>query len=183
VRRINSSIDRPDFVSRILDNREKYAISDIQIAAHASDFVTAGSETTATALSCISYYLSRNPHILRKLQDEIRTTFSSYSEIDNATTTNLKYLNAVCREGMRVYPPLPFPLPRVVPAGGDTVDGHYIPGGTIVSTNPFAASMSTANFKDPWVFKPERWLGKNTEDQLDASQPFSYGARSCLGRR
>ena len=30
---------------------------------------------------------------------------------------------------MRIYPPLPFALPRVVPAGGDTVDGHFLPEG------------------------------------------------------
>ena len=30
---------------------------------------------------------------------------------------------------MRIFPPLPFALPRVVPAGGDTVDGHFLPEG------------------------------------------------------
>jgi cytochrome P450 len=52
-----------------------------------------------------------------------------------------------------------------------------------VSTNPFAASMSTANFKDPFTFRPERWLDENSSDDLDASQPFSYGPRVCMGRR
>ncbi|KAL9116200.1 MAG: hypothetical protein Q9227_000571 [Pyrenula ochraceoflavens] len=34
---------------------------------------------------------------------------------------------------MRMYPPLPLALPRIVPPGGDTVDGYFVPGG--VSAN------------------------------------------------
>ncbi|KAH8660701.1 benzoate 4-monooxygenase cytochrome P450 [Tricladium varicosporioides] len=180
--RINRKTDRQDFMTRILESREKDGLTDIQIAAHASDFVIAGSETTATALACVTYYLQRNPDALQKLRQEIRTSFSAYEEVTANSTVSLKYLNAVLLEGMRMYPPLPFALPRVVPQGGDTVDGHFLPGGTVVSTNPFAASMCTANFKNPWAFKPERWLGSNQEDVLEASQPFSYGGRSCLGR-
>ena len=46
-----------------------------------------------------------------------------------------------------------------------------------------AASLSTANFVDPWEFRPERWLGHNKEDILEAAQPFSLGPRGCLGRK
>ncbi|KAI1380476.1 benzoate 4-monooxygenase cytochrome P450 [Hypoxylon crocopeplum] len=125
--RLKNITDRPDFLTRMLENREKDDISDVQIAAHASDFVTAGSETTATA-------------------------------------------------------PLPFALPRVVPEGGDTVDGHFLPGGMTVSTAPLAASNSSSNFEKPFEFIPERWMGENARDVLDASQPFSLGPRGCLGR-
>jgi cytochrome P450 len=63
------------------------------------------------------------------LQQEIRSAFKTYSEIDGTSTIPLKYLSAVALEAMRIYPPLPFALPRVVPAGGDTVDGHFLPEG------------------------------------------------------
>jgi len=135
-RRINKKTDRKDFLTRILENREEGQISDVQIAAHASDFVLAGSETTATALSCITYYLDRTPSALKALHEEIRGTFKSYSEINAASTVSLRYLNAVIFEGMRIYPPLPFALPRVVPEGGDSVDGHMLPAGvSIAATN------------------------------------------------
>lgn len=128
-RRIDRRTDRKDFLTRILEHRDEEQISDIQIAAHASDFVVAGSETTATALSCITYYLLRTPHALRALQEEVRRTFSSYGQISASSTAPLKYLQAVALEGMRIYPPLPFALPRVVPQGGDTVCGHVLPAG------------------------------------------------------
>ncbi|CBX99323.1 similar to cytochrome P450 monooxygenase [Plenodomus lingam JN3] len=184
--RLATHSDRADFLTKIIEAREAASISDSQIAAHSSDFVynqsIAGSETTATTLSCMAYYLLKNPSILSQLQNEVRSSFTRYEDITAATTIPLKYLKAVINEAMRVYPPLPFALPRVVPQGGCTVDGHFLPGGTVVSTSTFAASMSTANFSEPWRFKPERWTGKNCTDDLDASQPFSYGTRSCMGR-
>lgn len=77
----------------------------------------------------MTYYLLKNPAILACLQDEVRSAFVSYEDITAATATPLKYLRAVAQEAMRVYPPLPFALPRVVPNGGCTVDGHFLPGG------------------------------------------------------
>ena len=93
------------------------------------DYSIAGSETTATTVACMTYYILQNPDIMDRLQTEIRNAFTRYEEIDAASTTSLPYLRAVAQEAMRVYPPLPLALPRVVPAGGSTVDGHYVPGG------------------------------------------------------
>ncbi|KAK3343539.1 benzoate 4-monooxygenase cytochrome P450 [Lasiosphaeria hispida] len=181
-RRIKRGSSRKDFMTRVLEQRDPDKVSDLQIAAHASDFVLAGSETTATALSAITYYLLRTPEAMRELQKEIRASFKTYSDIGSKSTLDLPYLGAVIQEGLRIYPPLPIALPRVVPEGGDTVDGHPLPAGVIVSSNPLAASLDPANFEDPEAFKPERWLGENQRDIRDASQPFSLGPRGCLGR-
>lgn len=118
-------------MTRILENQDPEKVFDIQLAAHASDFVLAGSETTATALSCITYYLLRHSDVLAELQKEVRTSFKTYGEINATSSAPLKYLHAVVLEGLRVYPPLPLGLPRVVPAGGDTVEGHFLPGGVL----------------------------------------------------
>lgn len=77
----------------------------------------------------MTYYLLRYPTIYRKLQHEIRSAFKAYDEITASSTTDLEYLHAVALEAMRMYAPLPFALPRVVPEGGDTVDGHFLPAG------------------------------------------------------
>ncbi|KAF2492608.1 putative cytochrome P450 [Lophium mytilinum] len=181
-KRMAKKSDRKDFLTRILEHRNEHGISDVQIAAHCADFVTAGSETTATALSCVTYYLLKSPEIEKKMREEIRGAFHSYEDINAASTTPLTYLNAVCLEGLRIYPPLPIALPRVVPEDGSTVDGHFVPAGVTVSTSPVAASLDPANFSNPLSFKPERWLDENKSDVLDASQPFSTGPRGCLGR-
>ncbi len=51
-----------------------------------------------------------------------------------------------------------------------------------MSTNPLAASCSSANFQDPMLFKPERWIDPEIGDKLEASQPWSTGPRGCIGR-
>lgn len=66
---------------------------------------------------------------MARLQEEVRSAFSRYEEIDSASTIPLKYLKAVAQEAMRIYPPLPFALPRVVPEPGCHVDGQFLPGG------------------------------------------------------
>ncbi|KAL8900470.1 MAG: hypothetical protein Q9207_005685 [Kuettlingeria erythrocarpa] len=142
----------------------------------------AGSETTATTLSVAMNYVCRDASVLSQLQTEIHTSFETFTQITSTSTASLKYLHAVCLEALRIFPPLPLGLPRVVPKGGDTVDGQFVPENTIVSVNPFAATMTKANFENPWAFRPERWLGVNKTDELEASQPFSVGTRSCLGR-
>lgn len=66
---------------------------------------------------------------MARLQEEVRSAFTRYEEIDSASTIPLKYLKAVAQEAMRIYPPLPFALPRVVPEPGCHVDGKFLPGG------------------------------------------------------
>lgn len=54
----------------------------------------------------------------------------------------------------------------------------------MVATNPIAASLDPENFSDPLVFNPDRWFDEyQGNDDLEASQPFSLGARGCLGKR
>ncbi|KAI0198467.1 benzoate 4-monooxygenase cytochrome P450 [Astrocystis sublimbata] len=181
-RRIGRASPRKDFLTRLLADGDEKSVSALQLAAHASDFVIAGSETTATALATITYYMLRNPQIAKSLQREIREAFGSYEDIDGRSTLRLPYLKAAILESMRIYPPLPFALPRVVPEGGDTVDGHFLPAGVITSINPLAACLDAQNFHNPTEYIPERWLDGNRQDTLDASQPFSMGTRSCMGK-
>ena len=67
--------------------------------------------------------------MLEKLQTEVRSAFARYEQINGATAASLKYLHAVCLEALRVFPPLPLALPRVVSPGGDVVDGLFVPEG------------------------------------------------------
>ncbi|KAI1810274.1 benzoate 4-monooxygenase cytochrome P450 [Poronia punctata] len=185
--RIKCASPHRDFLTRLLEGRnekrnKKKQPSALQLAAHAHDLVIAGSDTTATALAAITYHLLRDKSTMRTLQAEIRTAFASGDDITGKAAKCLPYLDAVILEGLRIYPPFPLAPPRVVPAGGEVVDGCFLPGGTIVSTSPYAASMDPANFKNPARFLPERWLREEPEDKLDASQPFSLGSRSCIGK-
>ncbi|KAK3386864.1 putative cytochrome P450 [Podospora didyma] len=181
-RRIARKTTRKDLMTRVLEKRNPAEVSDTQLAAHAADIVLAGSDTSSTALATTTYYLLQNSKTMSRLQHEIRSTFHAYDEICDKSTVPLPYLKAVILEGLRLVPPLPLGLPRNVWKGGAAIGGHFVPGGTIVSTNPLAATLDPANFTDPMAFKPERWMGQANGDNLEAAQPFSVGPRSCLGK-
>ena len=129
---------RRDILSRILEDRDPEVVSDRQIAAHASDLVIAGSDTTATALAHMIYCLVKDPSTRTRLANEVRNAFAAYKDITYSSTATLPYLRAVILEGLRMYSPLPLGLPRVVPDDGDTVDGCFLPGGVRV---PYAKAL------------------------------------------
>lgn len=92
-----------------------------------NSIILAGSETTATALSGCMYHLCTNKEALNRLSQEIRSTFRNDADITSAQCVPLPYLNAVIEETLRIYPPVATHLPRVVPKGGATVAGEFLP--------------------------------------------------------
>ncbi|KAI1505073.1 hypothetical protein F5X99DRAFT_405343 [Biscogniauxia marginata] len=96
-KRIDRKNDRRDFHTRILQHHDgEDQASDSQLVAHALDFALAGSETTATA-----YYRLQSRSAWKKLADEDCTTFSTYEEIDNASTQPWSHFISALNEGMR----------------------------------------------------------------------------------
>ncbi|KAK5658484.1 hypothetical protein OQA88_1873 [Cercophora sp. LCS_1] len=182
-KRLDSPSDRPDILGLILQAGEKEgnSFTTESIAAQLSDVVIAGTETSITALTTANHFVMRDPAVMRKLRAEIRGRFKSYEEISCSSTADLEYLNAVLNEAMRLLAPVAWLPSRVVPPGGDTVDGYHLPAGTWVATSYYAAATYSANFKDAAEFRPERWIGQSG-DALEASQPFGVGTRACIGK-
>ncbi|OCK84504.1 isotrichodermin C-15 hydroxylase [Lepidopterella palustris CBS 459.81] len=184
--RLEKETARPDFMTYILRNQgsDEKRMTRAEIDSNANLFLIAGSETTATMLSGTTYLLLKNSRVMEKLTKEIRGKFKTSSEITIGAVSKLEYLLAVCSEGLRYYPPVPTGFPRVVPAGGENVSGHWIPAGTSVYVSQHAAYHSSRNFVDPESFVPERWLGDKrfADDKKATYQPFSFGPRICLGK-
>ncbi|KAF8462276.1 putative cytochrome P450 [Kalaharituber pfeilii] len=180
-KRLSKETDRKDFMTYILDKKDDPGFSDIHLPGNAQILVIAGSETTATQLSGLTYYLLKTPDAYQRLKDEIRISFRSYWDINSLTTQHLPYLNAVIEEGLRIYPPVPIGMPRKSP--GAMVAGYYVPAGAEVGVHAYSTSHNPDNFQDPDQFIPERWLaGSKFNDKKEASQPFLLGPRGCLGR-
>ncbi len=62
----------------------------------------------------------------------------------------------------------------------DKLGGYDIPKGTVVLLGLGAMMRQPTFFKDPEVFRPERFLDPNTSDRMAAFLPFLAGARLCL---
>jgi cytochrome P450 len=144
----------------------------------------AGSETSATSIATITYFLLRSPTAYAKLTTQVRGRFTSLQEIDIASTSasELPYLHAVMDEGMRVVPTASVGFSRNAPEPGVMVDGHFVPAGTELYLSSWTAARDERYFHDPTSFKPERWLDPGNTDTKEASQPFSVGPRSCPGK-
>lgn len=132
--------------------------------------------------------LLKHPTVLDRLTREIRSEFSSSSDIVLTKTGDIEYLNAVIDETLRLFPPVPTTLPRVTPPQGHTILGQYVPPGTWVAVSQYASYRNDAYFTDPDEFVPERWLSDDNKperyagDFLKAVKPFSTGPRNCIGK-
>lgn len=131
-RRLGTVTDRPDFMSYILrhgDDDEK-GLSREELYGNMSSIIAAGSETTATLLAGATWYLHLPQHrdVLANVLAEIRA-FDSAHQITLASVATCEYFLAVIEETFRIYPPGVAGQARLVPQGGDTVAGYFIPGG------------------------------------------------------
>ncbi|KAF2728928.1 cytochrome P450 [Polyplosphaeria fusca] len=182
--RIANPTTRPDILTRLQENLPPNTrLPDIQLATHVCEILIAGSDTSNTTMGTVFNYVLRDPSLYSRLTTTIRSHFSSYDKINALEAAKVEMLRSIIQESMRILPPVPGALNRLVPEGGDTVDGFFVPGGTYVTTQPLATALSPLYFDEPMKFKPERWeRSSKGKDILEASQPFSLGPRGCLGQ-
>jgi len=186
IRRMAKPNDRYDFFSHLLSDKA-FDITVPHLVGEANDLVLAGSETTASFLAATTYYLLHNSQALQRLKDEVRKEFKNVNEITGDSTQRLQYLLAVTEEGLRIFPPAAFNLPRY--SQGTEIDGYFIPEGAVVSTATYSVARQERYWFDPDGFHPERWLTEThpfydhrfDNDNKNASKPFSTGSRACIG--
>ncbi|KAF7908401.1 uncharacterized protein EAF01_004156 [Botrytis porri] len=140
-----------------------------------------GSETTGTTICGILNCLE-----LRKLQTEVRTIFERDEDITLSALQQLPFLNAVGSEGLRICNPVPGGLLRVLPPGGATVCGYFLPDGTHIACNTIAMALSADNFHNPLQFLPDRYLpsrlrpNEYVNDNRNILKPWGLGSRVCF---
>lgn len=186
VERMNTDTERPDFMTEVLKhNGDKgVELSPQEVSNNAVVLLSAGSETTATLLSGVTYLLLKNPAVMQKLKDEIRGKWQTLDDITVDAANHTPYLVAVLSEALRYFPPAPTGFERIVGKGGAMVSGYHLPEGTGVGVSSLPLGRSELYFKDPESFIPERWMGapEYVNDKRDIVQPFNYGPRNCLGK-
>ncbi|KAH8734278.1 benzoate 4-monooxygenase cytochrome P450 [Ilyonectria robusta] len=176
--------DVPDVFSWLLSDYEglenkSQQDREINLYADMQLIAVAGSDTTATTLTCLFFLLATNKSACHKLQEEIDEFFATFYEPNHSSLPRLKYLQACIDETLRLFPVVPSGLQRMTPASGLQIADIFIPGNTIVTVPAY-----TLFFADPDAFIPERWT---SEPKLvkDASvfAPFSIGRYSCVGKQ
>jgi len=108
------------------------------------------------------------------------------SPITDAEGRNLPYLQAIIKEGLRIWPPIVGLQGKLVPPGGDMINGQFVPAGTKVGTAIFGMMRNKKIFgEDVDVFRPERWIDASPEKIKEREQTvdlvFGTGRFKCLG--
>ena len=189
-RRVKVDRERGDFLDKIINQKdETKGMTLEELKSNAANLVLAGSETTSTVLAGTIYLLLTHPYILAKLQREIFEAFDSEDKVSISKLEGLKYLTLILQEAMRMYPPVPNQAIRVVPVGGDTIGGQFLPAKTMVHFSQYAVNHLESNFTEPESFDPDRWTDEASKkshkygnDNRSVFRPFSSGTRNCIGQ-
>jgi cytochrome P450 len=140
------SVKKANIFSALFADNEKGSdsvISDKDLANEATGFIVAGSGTTAITLTYLVWSVLRHPAIQQNLEEEVLGLDEDFTD---AELEKLPVLNAIIDETLRLYGAAPGSLPRIVPAGGATLGGYFIPGGTTVCTQAYTLHRDEETF-------------------------------------
>ncbi|KAK1657049.1 cytochrome P450 [Colletotrichum godetiae] len=149
--------------------------------------ILAGSDTTATAIRATLLHLITNPRVLATLRAEIERFRPSWPVVKEAEARQMTYLQAVIKEGLRIFPPVVGQMSKEVPKGGDTFKGVYLPEGTRIGYGAWGIFRRGDVWgQDADDFRPDRWLTADAETlrSMEATLElvFGHGKWKCLGR-
>lgn len=176
-RRKQGNCLRTDILSMLVAARDEMGeqMTDEQLRDGFITVLTAGHETTATALTWALYWIHKLPAVREQLLQELDNLGENP---DPMTVFKLPYLNAVCCETLRIYPVGMLTFARVAQTSVSLM-GHTIEPGTDVIGSIYLAHRRQETYPEPENFKPERFL----EKQFSPYEflPFGGGIRRCIG--
>ncbi|GLJ48373.1 hypothetical protein SUGI_1021250 [Cryptomeria japonica] len=151
------------------------------------DMFLGGIETSASTLEWVMSELLRNPHVMKKLQEEIDFIVKEDDKVTSSHIGSMEYLHCVVKETMRLYPIAPLLIPHESTEDCVVKGPHhdyFIPTKTRLIINAWAIGRDPKVWEDPLEFRPERFVGKNLDMIRDpelSTIPFGAGRRSCPG--
>ena len=176
-RKKRDNIDGEDILSMLMSARDEteQPMSDGELRDELMSLMFAGHETTATAIAWALYWVHYLPEVRARLLDEIASlgTFPEPMEI-----AKLPYLDAVCKETLRIYPIAMLTFARVVQQPIQLL-GYDLEPGLVLMGNIFSVHQREDIYPDAKQFKPKRFL----EREFTSGEfiPFGGGARRCIG--
>ncbi|KAH0437675.1 cytochrome P450 [Colletotrichum camelliae] len=151
-------------------NREAFAL------------LAAGTITTSSTMTLITYFVLENPNIEKRLRQDLQQVTACYPETVPrwADLEKVPFLTACIKEGLR----LAHFMRRNIRIAPD-VDLKYgqwtIPKNTPVGMHVCHLHMDPEVYPEPTKFMPERWLGDYDPRMNRNLVPFVRGSRNCLG--
>ncbi|EGZ17537.1 hypothetical protein PHYSODRAFT_499752 [Phytophthora sojae] len=153
------------------------------------NFLIAGRDTTAQALSWFFFNISKNPRVEAAIRNELAQRLPKV-KAEAATpsmqdVSQLVYLEAALKETLRLHPSVPVE-PKQTLKDTTLSDGTFVPAGSAIALANYAMGrMPQVWGPDAEEFKPERWIDPSTWKLIAVSAykfaSFNAGPRMCLG--
>lgn len=180
-----------DFIHILLSVRQEYGLTREAMKAILLDVFFGGIDTSASLLEYTMIELIQRPHVMKKLQAEVRSSslppHQQGQEILRETDlNNMSYLRAVIKESLRLRTVTPLLAPHLS-MSRCAIDGLAVPAGVRVLINVWAIGRDPRFWENAEEFVPERFFDggsaadvgfRGTHFQL---LPFSAGRRQCPG--
>lgn len=159
--------DRDDILATMVQARgeDGNPLTDTDLRHELITLISAGHETTATAIAWAADLLAHNPQV----QADARAAAASGDQ---------RYLDALVKEILRIRAPV------AVAAARHPLEPFEIPGGysvqkdSVVIADAWGVHLDPSVYPDPDLFRPERFLEPTPEYGW---LPFGGGAHRCLG--
>ena len=154
--------ERDDVLSMLLLARHEDGspMTDDELRDQLMTLLVAGHETTASSLAWAVERLVRNPRVLERARED-----------------GDEYLDAVCKETLRLRPILALVLRRLTEPM--EIGGYLLPAGTNVAPCIYLVHKNADIYPEPYAFRPERFLERPAGTYTWI--PFGGGVRRCLG--
>ncbi|CAH2242602.1 jg2447 [Pararge aegeria aegeria] len=163
----------------LLESERKGEIDLEGIREEVNTFMFEGHDTTAIALSFGLMLLADHEEVQERIFEECKDIFSDSSHsISMSDLGEMKYLEAVIKEILRLYPSVPFIGREIVE---DFMLGDIkVKKGSEVVVHIYDVQRRPELYPEPEAFKPERFLEADSRHSY-AYVPFSAGPRNCIG--
>lgn len=140
-----------------------------------------GYETSSNSLAFAGVLLARHPAVQNRMAIEVEQA-AHRGKLAFEHIGSLRFIEAVVKETLRLYPPV-YALPGHVVKAPITICGYDFQPGQRIILCPFATQRDPRWFSGPDEFRPDRWLDGSTSDlPRFAWIPFGGGPRVCYGQ-
>ncbi|KGN59915.1 cytochrome P450 CYP82D47 [Cucumis sativus] len=176
-----------DFMDVLLSNvkdAEQFSNYDADTVIKSSclALILAGFDTTTVTMIWTLSLLLNNPEALKRAQLELDEQIGRHKQVKESDIEKLKYLEAIVKEALRLYPPGPLGVPHES-TDDCKIAGYHIPAGTRLMVNIQKLQRDPCVWEDPCEFRPERFLTSHKDFDVRGKCPmlipFGTGRRMC----
>lgn len=173
-----------DFLSVLLSLPKEDQLSDSDMVAVLWEMIFRGTDTVAILLEWIMARMVIHQDIQAKAQEELDTCLGNQSHVQDSHIQSLPYLQAIVKEALRMHPPGPLLSWARLAIHDVHVGKFFVPAGTTAMVNMWAIAHDPTIWKDPWAFKPDRFINEDVSIMGSDLRlaPFGSGRRACPGK-